>query len=124
MICLAVLAVAFAVCWWQNHHLLNVLNRALPHNSSVTTRQGLGAVPSQAVVERNAYRTQANADRAAAASAGISEQARQQFLQAAAAADRAARILPNAAPAQEKPITLGVGEPFTTTLTVAAYFAL
>ena len=29
-----------------------------------------------------------------------------------------------AAPVQEKPITIGVGEPFTTTLTVSAYFAL
>ena len=38
--------------------------------------------------------------------------------------DQAAKALPTTAPAQEKPITLGVGEPFTTTLTVAAYFAL
>jgi sec-independent protein translocase protein TatC len=124
MICLAVLAVAFGLCWWQNHHLLDLLNRALPHNSSVSTQQGLGSVASQAATSRNFYLSQAAADRAAAASPGISQQSRQQFLAAAAAADRAARVLPNAAPVQEKPITLGVGEPFTTTLTVAAYFAL
>jgi len=32
--------------------------------------------------------------------------------------------LPSSVPDQVKPITIGIGEPFTTTLTVAAYFAL
>jgi sec-independent protein translocase protein TatC len=124
IVCLVALLVAFGVCFWQNHALLGLLNRALPHNSSVTTQQGLGSVASQAVIERNAYRTQAEADRLAAASPGLSIQARQAYARAAAAADKAARTLPNSAPEKEKPITLGVGEPFTTTLTVAAYFAL
>jgi sec-independent protein translocase protein TatC len=124
IICMVALVVAFGVCWWQNHALLGLLNRALPHTSNVTTSQSLGSVASQAVVERNFYLSQAAADRQAAASPGVSLQARQKFLLAARAAQRAAQILPNSAPAQEKPITLNVGEPFTTTLTVAAYFAL
>lgn len=124
MICLAVLLVAFGICFWQNHKLLGLLNRALPHNSSVTTQQGLGSVASQAAVERAFYQSQAAANRAAAGSPGISTQARAAYLQAATNAERAAKILPNSAPAKEKPITIGVGEPFTTTLTVAAYFAL
>ena len=124
MICLAALVVAFGICFWQNNALLNVLNRALPHNSSVTTSQGLGSVPSASVVAREFYLSQAVADRAAAASPGLSPAARQAFLQAAAKAQRAAKVLPNAVPTKEKPITIGVGEPFTVTLTVAAYFAL
>jgi sec-independent protein translocase protein TatC len=124
IICMAALVVAFGVCFWQNHALLDLLNRALPHNSSVTNSQGLGSVASQAVVERNFYLTQAHADRLAAASPGLSLQARQAYLRAAAAAQRAGQVLPQTAPAKEKPITLNVGEPFTTTLTVAAYFAL
>jgi sec-independent protein translocase protein TatC len=124
MICLAVLVVAFGICFWQNNALLDVLNRALPHNSSVTTSQGLGSVASQAVVARNFYLSQAAADRLAAASPGISEAARQAYQRAAAFAQSAAKVLPNSAPTQEKPITIGVGEPFTVTLTVAAYFAL
>ena len=124
IICLVALLVAFGVCWWQNHALLNLLNRALPHNSSVTTSQGLGSVPSQAVVARNFYLSQAAADRLAATSPGLSEAARQAYARAAANAQRAALVLPDSVSAQEKPITLGVGEPFTTTLTVAAYFAL
>jgi len=124
IICLVALGIAFAVCFWQNHALLDRLNRALPQTSSVTTQQGLGSVPGQAVVERNAYLSQAAADRLAAASPAISAQARQAYLRAAAASEQAAKVLPNSAPVKEKPITIGVGEPFTTTLTVAAYFAL
>ena len=124
IVSLAVLLVAFGICFWQNHHLLNLLNRALPHNSSVTTQQGLGSVASQSAVERQFYLSQATANRLAAGSPGLSPQARQAYLRAAATAQRAAKILPNSAPAKEKPITIGVGEPFTTTLTVAAYFAL
>ena len=40
IICLVALLVAFGVCLWQNHALLDLLNRALPHNSSVTTSAG------------------------------------------------------------------------------------
>ena len=54
-----------------------------------------------------------------AASPGVSAQAEQIYLNQAAALDRIAKNLPDTAPTQEKPITLGVGEPFTTTLTVA-----
>jgi sec-independent protein translocase protein TatC len=124
IVCLAVLLGAFGICFWQNHALIGLLNRALPHNSSVATQQGLGSVASQAVVARNFYESQAAANQAAANSPGLSAAARQAYLHAAAAAQRAAKILPNSAPTKEKPITLGVGEPFTTTLTVAAYFAL
>ncbi|MGN6167119.1 MAG: twin-arginine translocase subunit TatC [Solirubrobacteraceae bacterium] len=124
IICLVALVVAFGICFWQNDALLNVLNRALPHNSSVTTSESLGSVPSSAVVAREFYLSQAAADRAAAASPGISAAARQSFQQAAANAQRAAKVLPNTVPTKEKPITIGVGEPFTVTLTVAAYFAL
>jgi sec-independent protein translocase protein TatC len=124
IICMVALLVAFGICFWQNHALLGLLNRALPHNSSVTTSQGLGSVPSQAVVSREFYLSQAAANRAAAASPGISQSARQAFQHAAALADLAAKVLPNSVPTKEKPITLNVGEPFTTTLTVAAYFAL
>jgi sec-independent protein translocase protein TatC len=124
MVCLAALLVAFAVCFWQNHALLGLLNRALPHNSSVTTQQGLGSVASQSVRERDAFLKEAAAFRTLADAPGTSAQASQAYLQAAAAVTQAAKALPTAAPQKEKPITIGVGEPFTTTLTVAAYFAL
>ncbi|HTU87842.1 MAG TPA: twin-arginine translocase subunit TatC [Solirubrobacteraceae bacterium] len=124
VICLCVLLVAFGFCFWQNRPLLDLLNRALPHNSSVTTQQGLGSVASQSAVQRDADLAQASADRSVAASPGVSAQARQLELQAATSMTRLARELPKTASAQEKPITIGVGEPFMTTITVAGYFAL
>jgi sec-independent protein translocase protein TatC len=48
---------------------------------------------------------------------------RQFFDRAAKSAAAAAKALPQSTPKQ-LPITIGIGEPFTTTLTVAAYFAL
>src|SRR5205807_580601 len=79
---------------------------------------------AQAAQERQAFLKQAEADRSLAASPGISAAAQHDLLSAATAYGRLATNLPNTAPAKEKPVTLGVGEPFTTTLTVAAYFAL
>jgi sec-independent protein translocase protein TatC len=124
IICLVALLIAFGFCWWQNHALLGLLNRALPHNSSVTTQQGLGRAASQATQLRQLFVNEAAANRALAASPGVTPQAQRAYLSAAAAFDRISKNLPETAPTQEKPITLGVGEPFTTTLTVAAYFAL
>jgi sec-independent protein translocase protein TatC len=124
VVCLVALLVAFGVCFWQNHALLSLLNRALPQNSSVTTQQGLGSVPSQSALQRTADLQQAAVDRAQAATPGISPELQRSELRAAAAFEQLARHLPNNAPVKERPITIGVGEPFTTTLTVAAYFAL
>ncbi len=124
IICLVAFLVAFGICFWQNNHLLDVLNRALPHNSSVTTQQGLGRAASQAAQLRQLFVREAAANRALAVAPGVSSQAQTAYLNAAAAFDRIAKNLPDTAPTQEKPITIGVGEPFTVTLTVAAYFAL
>jgi sec-independent protein translocase protein TatC len=124
IVCLVAFVVAFGICFWQNNHLLDVLNRALPHNSSVTTQQGLGRAASQATQLRQLFVKEAAANRALAAAPGVSPQAQTAYLSAAAAFDRIAKNLPDTAPTQEKPITIGVGEPFTVTLTVAAYFAL
>jgi sec-independent protein translocase protein TatC len=122
MVCVAVLAVAFGICFWQNGALINALNRALPHVS--TTQHGLATQQRQSVSVRDGFQKQAAAFRSLATSPGVSPQARQAYLQAAAAVTEAANALPSTFSEQEKPITIGVGESFTTTLTVAAYFAL
>ncbi len=121
---LVALLVAFGVCFWQNHALLSVLNRALPHVSSVSGQHGLASVPNRSAKERVALLQTANAFDELAAAPGTSAQARLAYAQAARGITAAANTLPSTAQVQEKPITIGVGEPFTTTLTVAAYFAL
>lgn len=122
--CLGVLIVAFGICFWQNGPLLNVLNRALPHESSVSGQGSLGSIPNRSVAERQGLLKTARADDALAASPGVSAQARAAYRQAASGLREAANALPQSASSQERPITTGVGEPFTITMTVAAYFAL
>src|SRR5205085_7257883 len=124
IVCLAALIVAFGVCFWQNHALLDVLNRALPHVSTSSGQHGLAAVPNESAKTRAGLLQAAAADRSLAASPGFSPAVRQQFLRAADGLTNAAKNLPRTASAQERPITIGVGEPFTITLMVAVYFAL
>jgi sec-independent protein translocase protein TatC len=123
-ICLGVLIVAFGICFWQNGPLLDVLNRALPHESTVSGQGSLGSIPNRAVSERQGLLKAARADEALATAPGVSAQARTAYLQAASGLEEAAKALPQKASSKERPITIGVGEPFTITMTVAAYFAL
>jgi sec-independent protein translocase protein TatC len=122
--CLTALLVAFGVCFWQNQALLRVLNRALPHVSTVSGQHGLAAVQNQSASERAGLQKIERGASALASSPRLSAGDRAASALIAQGAAQAARALPRNFQAQEKPITIGVGEPFTTTLTVAAYFAL
>jgi sec-independent protein translocase protein TatC len=124
IVCLAALVVAFGFCFWQNNHLLTVLNRALPDNSRAAVHNGLASVPSESVQFEQLFTKLAASQTALANAPGVSAQARQIYLQTAAEYAQVAKTLPKSLSTQEKPVTLGVGESFTTTLTVAAYFAL
>jgi sec-independent protein translocase protein TatC len=122
-VCLGVLIVAFGICFWQNHALLDVLNRALPHESSVSGQRSLGSVPNRSVKERQGLKKIEHGAQALASSR-LTPSERAAANQIAQGANQAAAALPDTVQSQEKPITIGVGEPFTTTLAVAAYFAL
>jgi sec-independent protein translocase protein TatC len=123
IVCGAVLLVVFCVCFWQNQPLIHALNRALPSNSS---RNGLAAQGKYAVAEHDAFsRIEQGANelsRALAQVHGIPPSAAQGLAQISAGAREAAQTLPKATSSQEKPITIGVGESFTTTLLVVFYF--
>jgi sec-independent protein translocase protein TatC len=125
VICLAALLVAFGICFWQNGPLLTVLNRALPHVSTVAGGQhGLASLRNRSVSERQGLVKIEQGAQQLAASPRLSANDQASATLIAQGAAQAARSLPQNATTQEKPITIGVGEPFTTTLTVAAYFAL
>ncbi len=122
MVCGAALIVVFGICFWQNHPLLDVLNSPLPAPQK-TAANHLGGLTKDSV----------NAAQDIAASAALFKQlslspdlSLADSALIAAAANRlgaAAKALPQSTP-KNVPITIGVGEPFTTTLTVCAYFAL
>src|ERR1700730_185082 len=55
IVCGVALAIAFGLCFWQNHPLLDVLNRALPATPTTTSQRGLRTLPAQAVREERGF---------------------------------------------------------------------
>jgi sec-independent protein translocase protein TatC len=123
--CTGVVIVVLCLCFWQNHRLLSVLNNALPHdaNSSLTNTDKQDKVEEQALAKIGAAAQQLSTG--LAASKGVSAQAVAGAHALAQAATSESRLLPKViATEKSKPITTQVGEPFTQTISVAAYFAL
>ena len=82
IVCVIALAIAFAACFWQNHALLRVLNRALPHTSTVSSQHGLAALPTQSVNERNCLLALSRGLGSLSASPRVSASDRQHYAQA------------------------------------------
>jgi sec-independent protein translocase protein TatC len=122
IVCGIALVVAFGFCFWQNQALLKVLNRALPATPS-TSANHISGLTGDSVKERKALEQASAYLRQLSASSTQSAPDKARFAGAAHSLDAAASSLPQSQP-KRLPITIGVGEPFTTTLTVAAYFAL
>ncbi len=123
IICAIALAIAFAGAFWQNHALLNVLNRALPGSTPKTSANHLSGLTADSVRAAREFARAAGAAAALAKSPHQSASDRALFGQLSRDVAQAARSLPQSTP-KRLPITIGIGEPFTTTLTVAFYFAL
>ncbi len=127
LISVATVIVAFGLALWQNHGLLDVLNRPLTHATANAAKHASGPVGEQArfqSAERRALRRSAAAfDRLARSPAPLSRADRLALVEAGAANAAALRAAP-AASAGQVPVTLGLAEPFTQTITVSAYFAL
>jgi sec-independent protein translocase protein TatC len=127
MVSAAVLAVAFGFCLWQNHALLHVINKPLQTQTKKQVAKGQGTVGQAVLAQQGLLKVAGDTEAALALLAqpgsGLSRGVRKQVtpLVSALRAD-VAKIPRN--PPGDNPVTLGVGEPFTTTLTVALYFAL
>lgn len=123
----AVLAVAFGVCLWQNHTLLEVINRPLTSQTKKQVVKGQGTVGQASLAQQGLLKVAADTQAAlgvlAASGSGLAPAARAQLTPLVKALKADVAKIPRTAPA-DKPATLGVGEPFTTTITVTLYFAL
>ena len=127
IISLIAIAVAFGVCLWQNHALLHLIYRPLEQERQGQLDRGESpagqtGLAQQAVI-KVAHDTEGIAALLSAPNSGLSAKTRAQ-LQAQIPRLRADTAALPADPQSEKLTTLGVGEPFTTTLTVVFYFAL
>lgn len=121
------LALAFGVCLWQNHALLKFINRPLVHQTEQQVARGEGPMGQTWLAQRGvrevARDTRAITRALSAPASGLPAATRAQLAAAAARLDADIARIPSA-PSGDLPVTLGPGEPFTTTLTVALYFAL
>jgi sec-independent protein translocase protein TatC len=127
IVSLAAIAVAFAFCMWQNHALLHIINKPLAHQTQKQVREGNGPLGSTYTVQREARTVAVQVQVLVAAlerpGSGASAQTRASVRGVPKALNRAITGL-SAAPQGDKPVTLGIGEPFTTTLGIALIFAL
>jgi sec-independent protein translocase protein TatC len=126
IISLAALAVAFGLCMWQNHALLHVINKPLSTQTQKQVKKGNGPLGATYTVQQNA-RTVAKQLQAVTGAlgrpgSGVSPGTRALLAGVGPQLDKAIEGL-SKAPEGNKPVTLGIGEPFTTTIGIALIFA-
>ena len=123
----AVLAVAFGFCLWQNHALLHIINKPLQTQTKKQVAKGQGTVGQAVLGQQGVLKVAGDAQAAIAVlvqpDSGLSARARSQLRPLIASLKAGVAKIPRNPPG-DNPVTLGVGEPFTTTITVALYFAL
>ena len=116
IVSIAAIAIAFGVCMWQNHALLNIINRPLASQTTKQVSEGHGPLGATYTVQR----VVSTLDRP---NSGVSAVTRRSLAGVAPSLRRAIRALSTPA-SGDKPVTLGLGEPFTTTVGIAFLFAL
>jgi sec-independent protein translocase protein TatC len=127
IVCLAVIAVAFGFCLWQNHALLNIINKPLAHVTQKQVKAGNGPLGSTYTVQRSARTVATQLQVVVRAlerpGSGASAATKASLTSVEPALKGAIEHL-SAAPQGNKPVTLGIGEPFTTTIGIAFIFAM
>jgi sec-independent protein translocase protein TatC len=127
IVSLAALALAFGLCFWQNHALLRLLDRPLAQQTQHQVRDGQGPLGATYVVAQSARDIAAQLHSVVGV---LRDPAQHQPPAAAKSLERVdARLTKDVArlaapPTGDRPVTLGIGEPFTTTVTVSLVFAL
>ncbi len=125
IVSLVALAVAFGVCFWQNHELLHLVNQPLADQTQQQVREGHGPLGATYLVQESArdiaqeLGTVVGVLRAQPHTAAVST-----ALDHAQSSLRRDVTRLSAAPEGNRPVTLGIGEPFTSTVTVTFIFAL
>ena len=123
IISLVVLVGAFALCFWQNDRILDIMDR--PLEKSAFTKGSEDPLERTAAYQQSLKQLSlqlAVVSREMARSDEISPALKAQFLSLSRQAERTAAVAPTAT--ARRPVTLGVGEPFTVTFKVAGYAAL
>ena len=126
IVSLAALVVAFGFCMWQNHALLHIINKPLSVQTQKQVKAGNGPLGATYTVQQSARSVATQLQTVVGAlerpGSGVSQATRSSLAgitpQLHAAISRLSK-----APEGNKPVTLGIGEPFTTTIGIALIFA-
>jgi sec-independent protein translocase protein TatC len=126
IICVLSFVVVGGICLWQDDRILEIVNQPLVEAQSGKpcdqTRDPLEQADCWQQAQKKLNLQIARTARALAATDGTEPALRSQLSQLAAEAAASAEATPRGSP--RRPVTLGVGEPLTATLTVAGYAAL
>jgi sec-independent protein translocase protein TatC len=121
------LAIAFGFCLWQNHALLHLINAPLSKQTEKQVAKGHGPLGQTALAQQGvlklAHTTEGVLATLSAPSSGLSPAARSAIAKEIPSLKADVAHIPKT-PEGNKPVTLGIGEPFTTTITVTLLFAL
>lgn len=125
IVSLLTIGVAFGICFWQNHQLLKIINQPLAQQTQQQVRAGNGPLGATYSVQRSAkdVATQLSIVTALLATERQSRAIQASLTKVQASLSRDIARL-SAAPQGNLPVTLGVGEPFNTTIGVTLIFAL
>jgi sec-independent protein translocase protein TatC len=125
IVSLLAIGVAFGLCFWQNHRLLHLIDAPLAHQTHQQVREGHGPPGATYAVSRSAADV---AVQLRTVSHLVAAESRQPAARdALRGVDQSLRHdIPRLSvpPPGDRPVTLGIGEPFTTTVTVSLMFAL
>jgi sec-independent protein translocase protein TatC len=125
IVSLLAVAVAFGICFWQNQPLLNLINKPLANNTQQQVRDGHGPLGATYSVQQS---TRDVAKQLGIVVGVLGSQKQPPVARASLA--RVKRSLQHdverlsIAPQGDRPVTLSIGEPFTTTVMVTFIFAL
>jgi sec-independent protein translocase protein TatC len=125
IVSLVALAVAFGVCFWQNHELLHLVNQPLANQTQQQVREGHGPLGATYSVQESArdiaqqLGTVVGVLRAKPHPGAITTV----LAHVQSSLHRDVTRL-SSAPAGNRPVTLGIGEPFSSTVMVTFIFAL
>jgi sec-independent protein translocase protein TatC len=127
IVSLVALALAFGLCLWQSHRLLYVINEPLTKQTQHQVAKGSGPLGQTALAQQAVLKVAGDTEELARILSA--PESRLPVRTRAALQSAIPRLRGDVAnvprtPQGDKPVTLGVGEPFATTIQVALYFAL
>jgi sec-independent protein translocase protein TatC len=127
IVSLVAVGVAFGLCAWQNHLLLRIINKPLTHQTQKQVRAGNGPLGATYTVQQSARvlasQLQLVVGTLERPGSGVSAATRTSLSTVAPQLRQVVARL-SVAPQGNKPVTLGIGEPFTTTMGIALIFAI